>query len=387
MTKVGIAISELSGREAGVALSESVLEQLAGRSPDALIVFASPDQDHEALLSALAEGCRPGALVGCSSAGEFTSDDQGTGLTCVVGLSAPEMRFTALMGRGLGENCAAAANQIASGFWGLQTTGYRHHTALVLADALAGFGNELVDRLSLSTGGVYRFFGGGAGDDARFQRTVVFCGTEVSSDAAVVLEMLSNRPIGIGVQHGWVPGGDRMRVTAAEGSTLKSLDARPAVEVFEAHAEQTGQHFDQEKPIPFFLHNVLGFESEQGYWLRMPLAIGENGSLDCAAEVPHGAAARIMSATPESAAAAAAAATRDALSQIDGHQPAVALVFDCVATRLRLGSAFGAELDAVQKELGDVPFAGFNTYGQVAQAEGQFNGCHNCTAVVCMIPV
>jgi hypothetical protein len=64
----------------------------------------------------------------------------------------------------------------------------------------------------------------------------------------------------------------------------------------------------------------------------------------------------------------------------------VAFLFDCVATRLRLGQEFGVELAAVQNELGGVQFAGFNTYGQIAQCEGQFNGFHNCTAVVCVLP-
>jgi len=69
-----------------------------------------------------------------------------------------------------------------------------------------------------------------------------------------------------------------------------------------------------------------------------------------------------------------------------GSPPAGAFFFDCVATRLRLGQQFGEELAAVQRELGPVPFAGFNTYGQIAQADGQFNGFHNCTAVVCVFP-
>jgi len=31
-------------------------------------------------------------------------------------------------------------------------------------------------------------------------------------------------------------------------------------------------------------------------------------------------------------------------------------------------------------------FVGCNTYGQIARAEGQFGGFHNCTAVVCVLP-
>lgn len=69
-----------------------------------------------------------------------------------------------------------------------------------------------------------------------------------------------------------------------------------------------------------------------------------------------------------------------------GHTPRAALFFDCVATRLRLGAGFNDELDAVAAELGTAPFAGFNSHGQIVRSEGQFNGFHNCTAVVCVFP-
>jgi hypothetical protein len=386
MTTAAVALSSLSGAEAGAELAESILENLAGATPDAIIVFASPDQDHEALLRSLSERCSPGAMIGCSSAGEFTSEGQGVGMTCVVALAAPEMQFTAVLGRALRSDRSAAADQLVSGLKGLDAHGYKYRSALVLTDALAGFADELVDRLTLLTGGIYRFFGGGAGDDARFERTVVFLGTEVVSDAAVALEILSNKPIGVGVRHGWEPAGDPMRVTEADGMRLGSLNSVPGSEVFDSHASATGQTFTHDNPVPFFLHNVLGVESTEGYRLRVPLAVGEDGSIACAADVPVDSTACIMATTPASAAEAAATATRSALEQMDGNETAVALVFDCVATRLRLGQAFGAELAAVQAELGDVPMAGFNTYGQIAQAEGQFSGFHNCTAVVCTIP-
>ncbi|HYH78760.1 MAG TPA: FIST N-terminal domain-containing protein [Longimicrobium sp.] len=386
MAEAAVVQTRASGRAAGEELAASITEQLGGASPDALIVFASPDQDHEALLAALQAGCGPKVMVGCSSAGEFTSDAAGTGMTAAVALSAPEMAFTASLGRGLRENREGVAQRIVEGFEGLASAGYRYRSALVLTDALAGFADELVERLTLLTGGIYRFFGGGAGDDARFQHTVVFCGTEVASDAAVALEILSNKPVGIGVRHGWNPSPDRMRVTASEGMLLGSLNAVPAVEVFDAHAEATGQAFDHAEPVPFFLHNVLGVESPDGYRLRVPLAVADDGSIACAADVAAGATACIMATTATDAADAAAWATRAALEQMDGHEPAVAFLFDCVATRLRLGQAFGDELAAVQGELGTVPFAGFNTYGQIAQAEGQFSGFHNCTAVVVVLP-
>jgi hypothetical protein len=381
-----VAQTDRSGKHAGETIGLSIKEQLGGDAPHAVAIFASPDQDHEALLAALSAACSPDIIVGCSSAGEFTSENAGVGLTCALALHDPEMAFSASVGRGLRGDRAAAAEQMVAGFRGARTPGFHFRSALVLTDALAGFADDLVDRLTLLTGGIYRFFGGGAGDDARFEHTVVFFGNEVVEDAAVALEILSNKPIGIGVSHGWTPTADRMRVTEAEGMRLGSLNAVPAADVFAEHAAATGQAFDRDAPVPFFLHNVLGVESVEGYRLRVPLAVEPDGALTCAADVPAGSTSCIMTTTSDSAADAAASATRAALDQLEGHEPAVALLFDCVATRLRLGRAFGDELAAVQRELGETPFAGFNTYGQIAQAEGQFSGFHNCTAVVCVLP-
>ena len=77
---------------------------------------------------------------------------------------------------------------------------------------------------------------------------------------------------------------------------------------------------------------------------------------------------------------------RTAVQALKGARPGVALVFDCVATRLRMGEAFGAELKAVSDLLGSARHVGCNTYGQIVRAEGQFEGFHNCTAVVCVLP-
>lgn len=386
MTHSAITHTDKTGAAAGAALGQSIREQLGEKAVHALILFASPQQDHEALLRALHDECAPECVVGCTSAGEFTSTIAGTSLTCAVALHADDMRFTAGLGLDLRGDRDAAARSLLSTFTGLEAPEYQFRSALILTDALAGFADDLVDRLTRHSAGTYRFFGGGAGDDAAFSRTVVFCGTRVEADAVVGLEILSNKPIGIGVRHGWTPGGERMRVTEAEGMRLVSLNATPAVAAFEEHAVRTGQPLDRGEPMPFFLHNVIGLESDQGYRLRVPLGIEESGAIACAADIPEGSTACIMATTPAEAAAAAAAATRDAVEQLGSNKPGVALFFDCVATRLRLGAGFDAELSAVKAELGGAEFAGFNTYGQIARSEGQFEGFHNCTAVVCVIP-
>jgi hypothetical protein len=164
------------------------------------------------------------------------------------------------------------------------------------------------------------------------------------------------------------------------------LNGAPAYEAFLRHAEETKQTLDRAAPIPFFLHNILGIDTGGGHRLRVPLAINDDGSVLCASELPAGSTVRIMSTTARSAIDAAARATSSALAGLKGNRPEVALFFDCVATRLRMGDAFGFELEALAAQLGDTSFVGCNTHGQIARADGQFAGFHNCTAVVCVLP-
>jgi hypothetical protein len=137
--------------------------------------------------------------------------------------------------------------------------------------------------------------------------------------------------------------------------------------------------------LPFFLHNILGIETPSGHRLRVPLAIDGDGAVTCAAEIPSGAKVFIMKTSSTSATEAAAEAARTAMRVLGGRASA-ALFFDCVATRLRMGEVFGSELEAVQKALGSSHLVGCNTYGQIARADGQFGGFHNCTAVVLAFP-
>ena len=384
-TKTAAAFtSEAESAVAGQDLGKQIRARL-GERPDAVVVFASSKFDYEALLAALRETCQPGVIVGASSAGEFTSKDRAEGSACALAVRSTDLKFSAGLGHGVSKDRAAAAKQVVASFTGVRSQEFKHRTALVMTDALAGHADELIEQLTVETGGAYEFAGGGAGDDAKFSRTHVFCGDKVVTDAVVALESQSNQQLGIGVQHGWVPASEPLRVTSVDGARLISIDGFPAVEAFEQHAERTGQKLDRAAPLPFFLHNIVGIETPAGHRLRVPLSIDGEGAVTCAAEIPTGAKLHIMSASSMSATDAAADAARSAVRALGGP-PSAALFFDCVATRLRLGDVFGFELEAVQAVLGGGQLVGCNTYGQIARAAGQFGGFHNCTAVVLAFP-
>lgn len=385
MKTAAASTNVVDAREAGSQLAAEITKGLE-RQPQAVMVFAAPSYDHEILLDELATKFPEALVVGASSAGEFMNQERGEGLACALGLAGEDVRFAVGVGRDVLGDPAGAARQITSEFKGLTDHAFPYRSALVMADALAGHADILVDELTLATGGQYQFFGGGAGDNAQFQRTSVFCGREVLNGAAVALEMLTEKPIGVGVRHGWAPASSAFRVTEADGMRLISLNGLPAAEAFEAHAVATGQTLDRAAPIAFFLHNILGIESGEGQRLRVPLAVLADGSLLCAAEVPQGSVVYIMGATAASTVEAAQEATQAALAALGEHKPQAALFFDCVATRLRLGEQFGEEVAVVRDELAGAVLLGCNTHGQIARAEGQFEGFHNCTAVVAVLP-
>lgn len=376
---------EKDSRRAGGELANGICSSFQGAAADAIVLFASAQHDFPALLEVLAAetGCR--VIAGSSSAGEFSSASRGEGHVAALALRSDSMRFAVGMGRNLSRDPGAAAREVVAAFQGVSKTVMPYRSALVMTDALAGHTDAVVEELTLATGGNYQFAGGGAGDDGRFKQTFVFAGTEAATDAVVALEILSMQPIGIGVSHGWEPGSPGMRVTEAQRGRLISLNGAPAVEAFLEYAKATGQALDLEDPMPFFLHNILGVQSDGNYRLRVPLGVNADGSISCAADIRPGVIAHIMKTSQQSALLAAERAARAALSALSGRKPAAALVFDCIATRLRLGHAFDDELSVCANLLKPAGFVGCNTYGQIARAEGQFGGFHNCTAVVCAL--
>jgi len=378
--------SDKDSARAGAALGRKIRDAFRGAPADAVAVFASAQHHYPALLESLARECGTETIVGSSSAGEFSDHSRGEGQISVLGIRGDGLRFSVGHGSGISRDPAGAAREAVAGFRGIVDSPMPYRAALVMTDALAGHADALVEQLTVLTRGNYSFFGGGAGDDAKFTKTHVFAGTQAHSDTLVALEILSMQPLGIGVSHGWIPAGAGMRVTEASGTRLASLNGEPAVHAMEEHARATGQQFDRANPLPFFLHNIIGIKIDGSYRLRVPLGVNPDGSLALAAEVPTGAVVHIMKTSEQSAVQAADKAARSALAALGGRRPSAGLVFDCVATRLRLGSVFDDELRSCAELLAPAGFVGCNTYGQIARAEGQFSGFHNCTAVVCVIP-
>lgn len=389
MTDAAVLRTELEdSAEAGESLGRSIREHFDGQRPDAVVLFASPAYLPRPLLRGLDAACSPGAVIGSSSAGEFTFEGTSSSSAVALALRSNEIRFNVHVAREVQADAHRAATTFAESFDPREDSAFPFQTVLLLMDVLAGYGEEFLKGFTDATAGRYQVFGGGAADDAAFEKTFVFAGQEAMSDAAVGLEIRSKQPVGIGVSHGWTPFSHTLTATSSSGLRLTELDGRPAADVIESFARERDIAFDRDEPLSFFLHHVLGIETEGDYKLRIPLEVEPDGSLVCAAEVPSGAKVRVMRTRHHSAAEAARVAARRARMKLkkEGVEAGAALFFDCASTRLRLGDEFGASVNEVVDALATTRCAGCNTYGQFSRVEGQFSGFHNCTAVVGVFP-
>ena len=391
-TKAATGFSKEAGTKDAVAQSVTMAKQaLQGAEPSLGVVFASPRHDLAAAMAA-ARSAAPGAtVVGCTTAGEITEQGLTRGGLAVLLLSSSEMRLdlrtatdvkadpkqaAAELGRGFAEAAGKAAD-----------SGFSASSTMLLVDGLNGAGEELVGELLGTTRRFQQVVGGAAGDDGAFKATYVGHAQNATTDAAVALHVFSKRPWGVGVDHGLRPTTERMPVTRAAKNVVHEIDGRPAFEVYRDHAAKRGVALAPDSAGSFLIGNELGiYFFDKLHRARAPLAVGADGSLTCAGEIPQGASVCILDGEADSMVAAAGRAAQEARKSFGGGDAAAVLLFDCVCRGMILDGQFGREIEAVRAAFPGVPVAGFLTYGEIARFKGHMDGWHNTTAVVAAIP-
>jgi methyl-accepting chemotaxis protein len=223
--------------------------------------------------------------------------------------------------------------------------------------------------------------------------TQVALGGRAETDALVMAVLFTQEPLGIGVCHGHTPLSKSLQVTRASGNVVHEIDGRPAWDVW---VEQTRAAAARDGLDPatlpeadvggFLLRYEAGLATGREHKIRAPLSRGKDGSLSFACGIPQGAELVITRSTPEEQIESARKAAARARSALAGRPVAGAVVFDCICRNLILATDFGRAVSSISRELGDVPLAGFETYGEIALGQGDLSGFHNTTTVVLAFP-
>jgi hypothetical protein len=263
----------------------------------------------------------------------------------------------------------------------------RKGTLVVLVDGLSSRIAHLLDLLFDNFSLDKNIIGGGAGSLSLQQKPCIITPQGLVQDAALLLYM----PIAsaLGVAHGWEAISASFKVTEAEHNTIRSLDWRPALEVY---SEVVGAHLGAELDLTDFFATSKAYpfgipKIGNELIVRDPIMVDERGGLVCVGEVPEGSFVRVLHGAPDDLIAGARQASATARERFGTQQLdslAAVFVVDCISRVLFLGERMQEELGEIGITPG-VPVLGMLTLGEIANSGNDYLEFYNKTCVVTLL--
>lgn len=364
ITDLTVARAHVSGpaAEAVPALASALEQGLGKRTAAAVLYFASSEYDPNDLAGPLSARFPGAAVIGCSTAGEFTDAVSGTGGITAVALPQGVLTRTAAALGDLSHDVAAgtdaAVKQVEEAFGTpLRELDPASHLALVLIDGLHG-AEELVNERLGNAAPMLDVVGGSAGDDLHFRRTWVAVGDQICDAGVALLICAVSVPFRVIKTCSFTPAPrPAMQITKADvaARTVLELDGRPAAQVY---AEAVGVGVDQ-LDASIWMQHPVGLMIDGQPWIRSPQSVTPEGGVKFYAQILEGMEVHLMN--RGDLVGETAAAVAQARADLGGHVSG-AVWFNCILRRL--------ELDAENlttpflAALGGIPAAGFHTYGE-----------------------
>jgi small ligand-binding sensory domain FIST len=381
---VSVAVStENDPLAAGSDTGRAVADSLGGAPADLALVFASGEHlvAPEATLAAVHDELAPEALVGCAAGGVLGSGRELEGGTALAvwaasfGGAGGAIPFHATVDD-------AGVDPEIEGLPSVSSSS----GAILLADPYSFPTDVALRQLAAQAPGVPVLGGiasahGPAGllfvDGAAYEQGAV----GVSFDGVEMLPCVSQ---------GAAPLGRELTITAAEGNIIHELAGRPALQTVERIIAELsprerglvggglliGIVIDSGKP-----------EYEQGDFLVRAVlgADPDSGSLAVGANVRPGQIVRLHARDARSADEDLTRALRLQTEAMAGGRPAGALLFSCNGRGRAMFGAPDHDTEAIQRELGDAPAAGFFAAGEIGPVGGR-SFLHGFTATLAVFP-
>jgi hypothetical protein len=269
--------------------TREVCEQLSGSDPAVIVFFHATSHDGRAVASALSASFPTARVLGCSSCGEFSNLGYGNGGVSAVALGSGKIgKAASAMFSVEGDveaNVQGAMEELSREFGDLRQLDPSTHVGLLLVDG-AMMKEEKVNEALGNACPLLSFVGGSAGDDMKFESTLVHDATRSKTGHAVVVLMRVNGPFHILKTCNYTPTDKLFKVTRAdpERRRVSELDGRPASEVY---AEAIGVPVEK-LDTTIALMNPLAILIEGKPWLRSISGIeGDELIAVCGVEEGH----------------------------------------------------------------------------------------------------
>jgi len=355
--------------------------RLDGMAPAAGLVFAGGMFDHGRVLSEIAAAFPGIRLIGCTTAGEFSSAfgfSEDSIILCI--LSSRTVRIGMGLGRALSRNPEAAVLEAVRAAHA--SLGSAPVLGLIFPSALDAPMGRVLNLLCRHLGPDCPVFGAGAGaDETHMAPLRQFFDTDIVYDALPLLLFSGPLRHAFSMAQSWTPVGPEAIVTRSRGRQILRIDRLAALDFYQHYL---GPHEEAAVEFPLAVREP----GITGFYLRGPIHYDlKERSVTFTDAVLEGARVQLTEAMRDTLLTdvreAAAAIRREAA----GMYPSLALAFSCSLRKEVLGSRSGRELDILREAVPPrVPILGFYGYGEIGplirQRESFF---HNATLISLLI--
>ena len=371
--------------KAGAEACMQVLSGLPDRKANVLFVFGSVSFDQDKLLEGICETSPESLIVGCSSAGEISSEGFSTENSVVIlGITSDKVQFWGGVGNHILWNAKQAGEECAN------VLEYNSHgyitSALLFLDIISGNGDQTLRGAIDRFGKDFPTYGAAAGDDLLFYQTFQYLQHKVYSGSVVGVGISGEYKAAGVAKHGFLPIGVSRLVTRAEGTTLYELDGKPASSIYEDYfGEEHLSELHEGLLTALAISYPLGvfMKDSNDVVLRNPIFVDQKGAMTFTAAIPVGSEIRLMISDVERELQTAELVAKEVLAKLEGRKPKAVLIINSVTRKKMLGMHADEDIQVIQRILGrDVPIAGFYSYAQIGGKLGDEVPFHNGSLLV-----
>jgi hypothetical protein len=330
--------------------------QLGAEEFGVILFYCSTHYDLESLAREFHQTF-PGMVVGCTASGLMSPlGHQKEGIVA-LGMSSPKLSFRPYLIDHL-ENCQTRAFEVAHRIQAERDRSKRAF-GLLLVDGLSLLEELLVATLYKSIDAL-PLVGGSAGDDLKFERSLVYYNGQFHQSAAVLLLVETNLPFTIFKFQHFVPTNKKLVITGAipEKRIVTEINGEPAVQ---AYAEIIG-HPVEDLNFNIFSQNPLLLKINDEYYGRSIQKANPDGSMTLYCAIEEGIVLTVGACVDKFKVSHQAFLSL----QSDQKKPSVVLGFDCILRRLEIEN--GQESEQVETMYSQYKVFGFNTYGEQMNA-------------------
>ena len=236
---------------------------------------------------------------------------------------------------------------------------------LVISEGSLINGTELINELILQTREAVPIFGGLAGDEYNFEKTIVGLNSDASAGKIVAIGFYGdNIHFGFASEGGWSDFGPEREVTYSEKNVLYKIGDRFALDLYK---EYLGKYAEELPGSSLYFPLSMKENATSEPVVRTILSIDEEKkSMTFAGDIPIGSKVRLMKGNFDKL----IDASYNAASLIHNNQsnkPELALLVSCVGRKIVLGDRIEEEIEVVREVFGDnMLICGFYSYGEIS---------------------